>query len=927
MASSLSVAGPEPGRISQILPAVKCSSCNNPVPIAELGEHVCTAPPVMPAASQKPPMSPTSTSFFQAKYQKLISSQTPSTPQATTSALPTMVPPRAASVPPRQGTPLSVRGASPAPPTPTSPQSPPTHSPRQASVASLNLPNPYARPERVPSPLARGPSPGAQDKVVFPSRPESAHPPARAGPSTPTPRAPSPLSPRYNASEPTPAHTPAAPPNRPTTTSEPAPYHAPAQRMLSPGPTSPPATAPPHIQAVPLRAPSVASVRSLRPGSVRSPPPGARQPTHSSPAPFAPPSPQMNLPYANTAPLRPRASTSAQPESDVIYSTARPMMPPQAPPPQAGPSRVPSLNVNVGQPMSPYGHSPSIPVGGVMSPPLAAEIDTKTGGEAGMAGVGRRGFAAAARAAMFAQQMGNYGSPQSEHPPFQSEHPPFSSVQPGLDGRRANAPRYLDIASANQYNPSGTPPLSAGSTASPHSPQSGGSPLSARIPSPHDGKTTPTQPTIARTPSPLDRLVLRDRVLPPPAEPPKAPLPAPPSTPSLPFFEKFKNKIAPFDPSTTPRPDDSPGISPSNPRPPSPNESEFEGLAYADDDEEEEGTVRGSMPPPARGVRFPSIASKRDTMKSESKYSESEGLPSPRLPARSLSTSTTASSYTVRHGAKSTGALERPIAMETLLEQHEGDPTSPTASSVSSPAMFPAALAAEGSVRDSMRPKLPTRAHTSPGLSGRPEGSKRRARTKACLKCEEKIEDGRWIQMEGGGVMCDRCWKHMYLPKCRRCSQTIEKHAVSSSDGQLKGKYHRDCFNCHTCHKPFPDKSFYVFDGKPFCAYHYHEANNSLCAAPTCGEPIEGPCAMSHSGDRFHPEHFLCEYPRCAERLVEYWEVDGRMFCDRHAQGVPRDDDEDSDDEFLMPAHRDSMRATKRKTVFMTLGALGAPAG
>lgn len=28
----------------------------------------------------------------------------------------------------------------------------------------------------------------------------------------------------------------------------------------------------------------------------------------------------------------------------------------------------------------------------------------------------------------------------------------------------------------------------------------------------------------------------------------------------------------------------------------------------------------------------------------------------------------------------------------------------------------------------------------------------------------------------------------------------IEKQAVSSSDGQLKGKYHKECFNCHVCH-------------------------------------------------------------------------------------------------------------------------------
>lgn len=36
--------------------------------------------------------------------------------------------------------------------------------------------------------------------------------------------------------------------------------------------------------------------------------------------------------------------------------------------------------------------------------------------------------------------------------------------------------------------------------------------------------------------------------------------------------------------------------------------------------------------------------------------------------------------------------------------------------------------------------------------------------------------------------------------QCRRCDLPIEKQAVSSSDGQLKGKYHRNCFNCHECH-------------------------------------------------------------------------------------------------------------------------------
>lgn len=79
--------------------------------------------------------------------------------------------------------------------------------------------------------------------------------------------------------------------------------------------------------------------------------------------------------------------------------------------------------------------------------------------------------------------------------------------------------------------------------------------------------------------------------------------------------------------------------------------------------------------------------------------------------------------------------------------------------------------------------------------------SGRSSKPRECVKCGVTIEDGRWVRVESGkGVLCESCWKGMYLPKCRRCGLVIEKQAVSSSDGQLKGKYHRECFNCHTCH-------------------------------------------------------------------------------------------------------------------------------
>lgn len=127
----------------------------------------------------------------------------------------------------------------------------------------------------------------------------------------------------------------------------------------------------------------------------------------------------------------------------------------------------------------------------------------------------------------------------------------------------------------------------------------------------------------------------------------------------------------------------------------------------------------------------------------------------------------------------------------------------------------------------------------------------------------------------------------------------------------------------HVLQKPFPDKTFYVLDGKPFCAYHYHEANRSLCAAASCGQPIEGPCAVSHAGQRYHPEHLLCEHPRCTERLVEYWEVDGRMLCERHGAMEETEEDDELDDlAAVMAGVRDSVaiRGMKRMTQFIDLG-------
>jgi hypothetical protein len=109
------------------------------------------------------------------------------------------------------------------------------------------------------------------------------------------------------------------------------------------------------------------------------------------------------------------------------------------------------------------------------------------------------------------------------------------------------------------------------------------------------------------------------------------------------------------------------------------------------------------------------------------------------------------------------------------------------------------------------------------------------------------------------------------------------------------------------------------------------QANDSLCSLATCGDPIEGPCAVSHAGDRYHPDHLTCEYEyprsrsssgdsdrvrarRCTEVLRDYWEVDGRMLCERHARHMEREEED-------MPSGR-SKKAMKRQTRLINIASL-----
>lgn len=122
---------------------------------------------------------------------------------------------------------------------------------------------------------------------------------------------------------------------------------------------------------------------------------------------------------------------------------------------------------------------------------------------------------------------------------------------------------------------------------------------------------------------------------------------------------------------------------------------------------------------------------------------------------------------------------------------------------------------------------------------------------------------------------------------CRGCSNIIQatQKSVSSADGRLTGRYHKECFVCWTCKSPFPTAEFYVHSDHPYCAHHYHELENSLCA--TCGRGIEGLYMETHNvagrgREKHHPECLKCT--TCKVRLDhDYFELSGKVYCERDA--------------------------------------------
>ncbi|KAH6895049.1 hypothetical protein BKA70DRAFT_1439211 [Coprinopsis sp. MPI-PUGE-AT-0042] len=341
---------------------------------------------------------------------------------------------------------------------------------------------------------------------------------------------------------------------------------------------------PPRPGMPPQRGPSPPSNQGGPQGMRAGMPPG---PQGMRPG-MGPPGPRADGPQGRMAPPPPLGSLPTRTASPFILPPGTPGGPNRSYTPQLSPALT------------------NFPPGQVIS---ENDIDTKTGGEAGMAGVGRRGFAAAARAAMFAMPPKPSGARDdasylsSNAPPHSPTSPLSQTYFPALqvpESENDNMARDLpklpskidtsvnNLTIANEKTPVGDKdktPLAA-------APATPASPFGIRLPlfeklknmipgsSPSSAEATPTKPE----PEPLPTTLTRDNS--------KA---SNASSSDGSDLTRLRSTVSSSSTSSShPRvPIDRGPISPISPT----NESEYSGLAYArsDEDDDDDGSrSRGS---------------------------------------------------------------------------------------------------------------------------------------------------------------------------------------------------------------------------------------------------------------------------------------------------------------------------------------------
>jgi hypothetical protein len=187
-------------------------------------------------------------------------------------------------------------------------------------------------------------------------------------------------------------------------------------------------------------------------------------------------------------------------------------------------------------------------------------------------------------------------------------------------------------------------------------------------------------------------------------------------------------------------------------------ESEFGGLAYAqgDDESDDDALLARGMGHVSARVRSPSVSST---------YSDDH----PQTQRASTETGLDKALAALMQSPTSTNTPLSPTSSTAQIPRASKPPTRSLTSHVQreTPARGSVIVrrgatisGAFGGSPDKSRKDRTSQESSASGLA------RRREKVLTCIRCSKDIEDKRWISVENGrGVLCDKCWKNMYLPK------------------------------------------------------------------------------------------------------------------------------------------------------------------
>jgi paxillin len=145
-----------------------------------------------------------------------------------------------------------------------------------------------------------------------------------------------------------------------------------------------------------------------------------------------------------------------------------------------------------------------------------------------------------------------------------------------------------------------------------------------------------------------------------------------------------------------------------------------------------------------------------------------------------------------------------------------------------------------------------------------------------CSSCNKPIER---YNVKDDKFLCQDCFRVAVPPKrCAKCQQEI----VGASVVALGSQFHADCFTCaySGCGKVIRD-DYVEHDGKAYCTEAsgpcYKRALGKVCAA--CSNPLETNY-LSVLGKQFHRQCFACKMCSKPFETLEFFPINDEPYCE-----------------------------------------------